>query len=69
MKTAHAGMEITDAEFNALAGDLKASLDTFKVPAQEQKDLLAAVETTRKDIVESMDDADPVKPPVSQSGY
>ncbi len=51
MRTAHRGMKITDMEFNALAADLKASLDKFKVPAKEQSELLAAVEGTRKDIV------------------
>ncbi len=51
MRAAHRGMKITDMEFNALAADLKASLDKFKVPAQEQSELLAAVEGTRKDIV------------------
>lgn len=52
MKSAHKGMKITNAEFNAIAADLKASLDKFKVPAKEQSELLAAVEGTRKDIVE-----------------
>jgi hemoglobin len=52
MKSVHRGMKITDAEFNALAADLTASLNKFKVPAKEQKELLAAVEGTRKDIVE-----------------
>lgn len=51
MRTAHRGMKITDMEFNALAADLEASLDKFKVPAKEQSELLAAVEGTRKDIV------------------
>ncbi len=51
MKSAHRAMKITDAEFNALAADLRASLDTFKVPAQEQSELLAAIEGTRQDIV------------------
>src|SRR6476620_1442075 len=40
MKTAHTGMKITDAEFTALVEDLKKSLDKFKVPAQEQQDLI-----------------------------
>ena len=31
MKTVHTGMKITDAEFNALAGDLVGALDKFKV--------------------------------------
>lgn len=54
MKTAHSGMKISNAEFDALAMDLKASLDKFKVPSREQKELLGAVEGTRKDIVERM---------------
>jgi hemoglobin len=51
MKATHAKMQITNAEFDALAGDLKASLDKFKVPAKEQSELLTIVGTTRKDIV------------------
>lgn len=54
MKSAHAGMKISAAEFDALAADLKASLDKFKVPDREERELLAAVEGTRKDIVEKM---------------
>lgn len=52
MKSVHAGMRITNAEFDAAAADLKASLDALKVPAQEQEELLAIVASTRKDIVE-----------------
>jgi hemoglobin len=52
MQSAHRGMNISNAEFDAIAADLKASLDHFKVPAREQAELLAAVEGTRKDIVE-----------------
>jgi hemoglobin len=51
MKDAHAGMKITDAEFNAIAADLTASLNKFNVPQQEQNELLAIVGTTRGDIV------------------
>jgi hemoglobin len=58
MKTAHKGMHITDAEFNALAADLSAVLDKFKVPARDKKELLAKVASTRKDIVEGK----PAKP-------
>jgi hemoglobin len=43
MKTAHIGMSIKDADFNALVADLKASLDHFKVGAKEQQDLLGAL--------------------------
>jgi hemoglobin len=52
MKAAHRGMRITDEEFDALAGDLKATLDKFKVPAREQQELLAIIAATRPDIVE-----------------
>jgi hemoglobin len=51
MATAHEGMMITSAEFDALAADLAASLDHFKVPAKEKGELLAAVGGTKKDIV------------------
>ena len=52
MKEAHRGMAITQAEFDALAGHLKASLDKFKVPAREQDELLKIVASTAPDIVE-----------------
>lgn len=52
MKEAHKGMKITNAEFDALAADLAASLDKFKVPAKEKNELLAIVASTRGDIVE-----------------
>jgi hemoglobin len=51
MKTAHAGMKISDAEFNALVEDLVKSLDKFKVPAQEKGELLAALGSLKGDIV------------------
>jgi len=52
MKQVHKGMKITNAEFDAIAADLAASLDKFKVPAKEKNELLTIVGTTRKDIVE-----------------
>jgi len=51
MRTAHAGMNIKDADFTALVEDLKASLDHFKVGAREQKELLGALATMHDDIV------------------
>lgn len=53
MKAAHAGMAITDAEFDALAGHLKAALEKNGVKAEDVKQVLAVVESTRKDIVEA----------------
>jgi hemoglobin len=52
MKSAHAGMAITGAQFDALVGHLVASLDKFKVPAQEKGDLLAILGPMRSAIVE-----------------
>lgn len=54
MKEAHAGMGITDADFNALVEDLQKSLNTFKVPAKEQGDLLAVLGPMKPDIVQKM---------------
>jgi hemoglobin len=51
MVTAHRGMNITDAEFDALAADLKSSLEKNGVPAREQSELLAVVNRTRSAIV------------------
>src|SRR6476620_4125233 len=52
MKEAHAGMGITEAEFNALVEDLKASLDKFKVGKTEQDELIGALAKMHDDIVE-----------------
>jgi hemoglobin len=52
MRTVHRGMGITDAEFDALVGDLVASLDKLKVPEREKSELLGALAPLRKDIVE-----------------
>ncbi len=52
MKTAHKGMGITDADFNALVEDLSGALDKFKVGVKEKGDLLAALGPLKKDIVE-----------------
>jgi hemoglobin len=51
MKTAHAGMNIKDADFNALVEDLTASLNQFKVPAKEQQELIGKLAPLHDDIV------------------
>lgn len=53
MRTTHAGMRITETEFNALVADLVKSLDKFKVGAQEQQELLAALGGMKADIVDA----------------
>lgn len=52
MKSTHAGMKITDSEFDALAGHLVATLKKYKVPQTEIDELVGIVASTRKDIVE-----------------
>jgi hemoglobin len=52
MKTAHAGMGLRHADFDAVAEDLGASLDAAKVPEREKKELLAILGKMRTDIVE-----------------
>ena len=52
MKAAHAGMGITSAEFDTVVKHLVASLDKFKVPAEEKNELLALLGPLKKDIVE-----------------
>ena len=51
MKSTHAGMGISNPEFDAVIGDLKASLDKLQIATQEQKELLAIIESTRPQIV------------------
>jgi hemoglobin len=51
IKTLHAGMQITNPEFDAAIGDLKASLDKLRISDREQKELLAIIESTRPQIV------------------
>lgn len=52
MKTTHGGLGITEAEWDAAAKHLSASLDKFKVPEKEKGEILAFVTTLKKDIVE-----------------
>ncbi len=51
MVTAHKGMNITDAQFNALVEDLVKSLDKFKVPEKEKGELLGALGGLKPQIV------------------
>jgi hemoglobin len=52
MKEAHANFHITPGEWQALLVDFRASLDKFKVPAAEQRELVDIVESTKPEIVE-----------------
>ncbi len=52
MKTSHTGLGITEADWDAGAKLLAASLDKFKVPEKEKGEVLAFVTSLKKDIVE-----------------
>lgn len=52
MKTTHAGLKLSDADWDAAAKHLVESLDKFKVPKPEKDELLAFVTSLKKDIVE-----------------
>jgi hemoglobin len=52
MKVAHAGLGITDSDWQTSVKHLIASLDKFKVPAKEKDDLIAVVGSLKADIVE-----------------
>jgi hemoglobin len=52
MKSAHAGMGITSADFTALVEDLVGALDKFKVGDKEKNELLAVLGPMKSDIVE-----------------
>ena len=52
MKTVHMGLGITEADWTAAAGALTATLDKYKVPDKEKGEVLAAVTSLKKDIVE-----------------
>ena len=52
MKSAHAGLGITEKDWDAQAKLLVATLDKFNVPAKEKDEVLALVSTLKKDIVD-----------------
>jgi hemoglobin len=51
MKTAHANMKITEADFNALVEDLVKSLDKFHVKDADKQALLGVLGPMKPDIV------------------
>jgi hemoglobin len=52
MDSSHKGMGVKDADFNAVAGHLSATLDKFKVPATEKEELLGIIGGLKGQIVE-----------------
>lgn len=52
MKTTHKGIGVTEADWNQAVALLVQTLDKFKVPEAEKKEVLAAMSGLKKDIVE-----------------
>ena len=53
MEDSHRPLMITPQEWQAFLDDFQQTLDKFNVPQTEQEELVAIVESTRKDIVVS----------------
>ena len=51
MVESHCDLKITSKEWEAFLDDFQQTLDKFKVPAEEQAELKAIVNSTRSDIV------------------
>ena len=51
MRDSHEHLDITEPEWQAFLADFQASLDKFSVPAAEQQELFAIVDSTKVDIV------------------
>jgi hemoglobin len=51
MKEAHARLNISERQWQAMVAEFRTTLDKYKVPAPEQSELVKIVEGTKKDIV------------------
>ena len=51
MKESHAHLNISEKEWDVMTREFQKSLDKFKVPAAEQKELFDIIGTTKADIV------------------
>ena len=52
MKLSHRGMGITESDWNVFLSHAAATLAKFNVPEAEQRDVVAFVQSLKKDIVE-----------------
>ncbi len=52
MKTAHKGMGINESDWSKFIGHLEATLDSFNVPAPERAQVLAFIDSTKRDVVD-----------------
>lgn len=51
MKESHVHLNISEKEWQAMLADFRRTLNNYGVPAREQGELVAIVESTKKDIV------------------
>jgi hemoglobin len=51
MRESHRGMDVSLAEFNAMAGDMLKTLEKFKVPQREKDEVMALLSSMNKEIV------------------
>ena len=51
MKASHVQLNIGEKEWQAMLGDFRTVLNKYTVPAKEQQELIAIVESTKKDIL------------------
>ena len=53
MKTSHRGMKISDRDWSAFMGHLNATLEAFRVPQAERDEVIAFIQSTKAEIVET----------------
>ena len=53
MKTSHKGMKINERDWSVFLGHLNATLEAFQVPQAERDEVVAFVQSTKKDMVEA----------------
>ena len=52
MLLTHRGMKISESDWDVFLGHASATLAKFKVPESEQRDVVAFVQSLKKDIVD-----------------
>lgn len=53
MKTTHKGMGISESDWSAFLGHLHATLESFQVHQAERDEVVAFIQSTKKDMVEA----------------
>jgi hemoglobin len=53
MKTTHKGMKISASDWSAFLGHVNAALETLQVPHEEHEEVVALMQSTKSDIVET----------------